>query len=75
VLAIWPLHKRTNFIQDEVTTLEETSLFCKKCICHFQNLFGDENCDLMHQPLYVDSWPKSCDNKIICHLITFKLSN
>jgi len=25
VLAVWPLQKRTNFTQDEVTTLEETS--------------------------------------------------
>lgn len=29
VLAIWPSQKRTNFIQDEVTTLEETSFFAK----------------------------------------------
>jgi hypothetical protein len=75
VLAIWPLQKRTNFTQDEVTTLEKTSFFCKKCICHFQNVFGDEIFPLMHQPLNVDSWQKSCDNKIVCHPRTFKLSN
>jgi hypothetical protein len=68
VLAIWPLQKRTNFIQDEVTTLEKTSFFCKKFICHFQNIFGDENCVLMHQALYVNSWPKSMSIKLFATL-------
>jgi hypothetical protein len=63
VFVIWLVHKGTNFIQDEVTTLKEVGfVYCEqlKCPCNF---FGNESYDCLHQLLDVNCWSKCHNNK------------
>ncbi len=59
MLVILLVQKGTNFIQNEVTTLEEAGfMYCEQFRCPFRNLFGNENYDCLHQPLDVNSRSK-----------------
>jgi hypothetical protein len=76
MFTIWHVQEGTNVFQDEVIALEKASFFlCEQHKCSLWNLFSDKNSIHVHQPFDVNSRPKSCNNKTIQHLWTFKILN
>jgi hypothetical protein len=54
------MRKRTNFIQDEVMTLEEVGFFIfEKSNFHSRNLFSEDASIFVNRSTYENSWPKT----------------
>ncbi len=60
MLSIWFMQEMTNFIQDEVMTLEEVGLFIfEKLNSHLKNLFGEDASIFVNRLTYENSRPKT----------------
>jgi len=69
------MQERTNFIQDEVMTLEEIGFFIfYKSNSHSRNLFGEDAFNFVNRSVDENSWPKTRNGKNICHPSIFKIS-
>jgi len=64
VLVIWLVQKGINFIQNEVTTLEEASfVYSEQLKYPSHNHFDNESYDCLYQPPDVNSWSKCHNNQ------------
>jgi hypothetical protein len=76
--SIWLMQERTNFIQDEVMTLEEVGFFIfKKSNSHSRNLFGEDASNFVNRSVDENSWPRVEMGKIfvILQFSRFQLNN
>jgi hypothetical protein len=64
--STWPMQVGTNLTQFELTTLEEAGfIMCETHKCVPQTLFVNENTTPHNQPIDLEAWPKTCNNKPI----------
>ncbi len=69
------MQEKTNFIQDEVMTLDEVGFFIfEKSNSHLKNLFSEDASIFLNRSINENSWPKIQNGKKIVILQIFKIS-
>ncbi len=76
VSEIWPIKVETNFTQNEIKSLKKKRFVLNRWQSIFlRSLFGGKSSILINRPMNEMSWPTSCNGKVVCHRMPFKMIN
>jgi hypothetical protein len=76
VSEIWPIKVETNFTQNEIKSLKKKRFVLNRWQSIFlRSLFGGKSSILINRPMNEMSWPTSCNGKVVCRIVPFKMLN